>query len=161
MATVTCQKVVDPITGAVTYTEVPSAPSSLVGVLTAIQNTGPQASSYAGVGLSTAIGAAAAYFPPGTTDLAANAAGAVLSGLTGNIPGALLGGIAVASGLMAIIRNEQSGKLSNEQIQSVVSGLTQQQLISLLDSHAATASASVAITASPVKPAGTVQPASA
>ncbi|WP_347989914.1 hypothetical protein [Methylomonas sp. AM2-LC] len=164
MSTVTCQKVVDPITGAVSYTELPAAPSSLQGVLTAIQNAGPQASSYAGVGLSTAIAGAATYLPPGSTDLASNAAGAVLSGLAGNLPGAVLGGIAVASGLLAIIRNEKSGSLSNAQIQQVVSSLTQQQLISLLEQSAANGnagSASAAITASPVKPASTVQPASA
>ena len=160
MATVTCNKVIDPKTGAVTYQEVQQSSNSLVDVLTAIQNAGPQASSYSGVGLATAIASAATYLPAGSTDAASQVAGAVLSGLTGNIPGAVLGGIAAGSALLSIIRNENSpARLTNEQIQSVVSSLSQSQLISLLDSHATSPATINAGNGSGSSAASQVQPA--
>jgi hypothetical protein len=97
----------------------------------------------------------------------ASATNAVVAGLAGDYLGAVTNGVpallGIIGGLAAILLPEKSsGSLTDAQIQNVVSSLTRQQLISLLDgsanagatSPATGAGASAGGSAGPVPTAG-------
>ena len=116
-----------------------TAVGSAVGALAASGSAATKA-------VAVASAASAVASTPGISEnlasgavLAAQLAEAVVAGLGGNIPAALLIGVPAAvsacSALLAMIRTEvgSSGSISDAQIERVVSGLSHQQLISLLD----------------------------
>ena len=120
-----------------------NALSAVASIPVAAKTTGPQASSYAGASAITAMGAIGSLItatggslPAGTDEVINQAAGAALAGISGNIPGAVLGGVSALAGLLAIYRTEQT-RISDEQIQNAVASMPRDQLLSLLNPDAA------------------------
>ena len=110
--------------------------NTVTTLLNAVANTGPQASSYLGAGLSTvgAVTAINSVLPTGGAEVLQHGAEATLAGLSGNIPGAITGGVLFATGILGIIRNEQSKgqKPTEAEIHSAVISMSADQLRSLL-----------------------------